>query len=470
MRTLCNGIVTVVIICLVSTSVSSGAPKGAISQDQIDHWAETIPTAKDKVMADIIANGNIKDIALNREKFIAHDSYVNYVIKTGDITNQKSSGRCWMFAALNVLRPQVIKKYKVKSFEFSENYLMFYDKLEKTNVFLQMMIDLADRPIDDRELDELIEDPIGDGGWWTYFTDLVQKYGLVPKEVMPETYNSSSTGTMNSFIRLKAAAMGIELRNMARGGASPEDLDKRKQEMLGQIYRMLVIHLGQPPREFTWRYETDDSTGTVVHSEKFTPQSFYKEAVGDDLSHYVSLFNYPGKDYFENYSLRWSRNIYDRPNFTILNVPVDTLRVYALKSVLDSTPVWFACDVGKENDGKDGIMALDIYNYASIYGTTFEMPKADLIHMQIITPNHAMVFRGVDTANGEAKKWLVENSWGDDKGDKGKWYMYNGWFDRYMFGVIINEKYLSDQMKKLSKKTPIELPPWDPMYSLNRLN
>ncbi len=470
MHALSNRVMAAFMICLLATATGLAAPKGGISPEQVDRWAETIPTANDKVMADIVANGNIRDIALNREKFIAHDSYVNYAIKMGDITNQKSSGRCWMFAALNILRPQVMKKYKVKNFEFSENYLMFFDKLEKTNLFLQAMIDLAGRPLDDRELEGIIEDPIGDGGWWTFFTDLVQKYGLVPEEAMPETYNSSTSGTMNSFLRLKAAEMGVELRTMARNGASPDELENRKQEMLGQIYRMLVIHLGQPPREFTWRYETGDSTGSVIHSETFTPQSFFKEAVGDNLSNYVALFNYPGKDYFQNYSLRWSRNIYDRPNFTILNVPIDTLRAYALKSVLDSTPVWFACDVGKENDGKDGIMALDIYNYESIYGTTFRMPKVDLIHMQVITPNHAMAFMGVDTANGEARKWLVENSWGDDKGDKGKWYMYNDWFDRYLFGVIINQNYLTDQLKTMAKKPPIELPPWDPMYSLNHLN
>jgi bleomycin hydrolase len=162
--------------------------------------------------------------------------------------------------------------------------------------------------------------------------------------------------------------------------------------------------------------------------------------------------------------------MYDRPNFTVVNVPVDTMRAYTLKSVLDSTPVWFACDVGKENYGDDGIMALDIYNYESIYGTTFELPKADLIHLQIITSNHAMTFIGVDTANGESVKWLVENSWGDERGDKGKWYMYNDWFDRYMFGVIIHEKYLSKQLLDISKRDPIVLPPWDPMYCLNKLN
>lgn len=458
----------VAVLLLVGTATAGGP--GGISPDMVEQWSQAALDENDKVICDIVANGNITEVALNRARYIAHDAYVNHKIKTADITNQKSSGRCWMFAGVNVLRPQVIKKYNLKKFEFSQSYLQFWDKLEKANLFLQGMIDLADRPLDDRELEILIKDPIGDGGWWTYFVDLIEKYGLVPKEAMPETHNSSSTGTMNKFLKLKAKEMGLELRAMVRAGAADGEVTARKSELLAQVYRFLVLHLGEPPREFTWRYETDDSTGIVIHPETLTPKSYYEEVIDHDLSEYVALFNYPGKDYFENYSLRWSRNMYDRPDLTVLNVPVDTMRAYALKSILDSTPVWFACDVGEENYGKDGIMALDIYNYENIYGMTFDMPKADLIHMQLISPNHAMAFIGVDTINGEVNKWLVENSWGSEKGDKGNWHMYNDWFDRYMFGVIIHKEYLTPELVTLSQKKPIELPPWDPMWALNRLD
>jgi bleomycin hydrolase len=458
-----------IFILLVLVSGAAAEPKGGIPESLIGELVQSPLNGNEKTMADIIANKSIKDIALNRERYIDHNSFINHTIKTGGITNQKSSGRCWMFAGFNVIRPQVIKKYNLKSFEFSENYLLFWDKMEKYNKFLQLMIDFAERPLDDRELAIVIEWFAGDGGWWTYFTDLMQKYGLVPIEVMPETHNSSSTGMMNSLIGLKTKQFGVELRNMVRDGSSEDEVMARKEEMLAVIYRMLVINLGQPPTEFTWRYEVDDSTGITTHPTTFTPKSFYEEVIDVDLNDYVALFNYPGKDYYENYSLRMSRNMYDRPNFTVLNIPIDTMRVYAQASVLDSTPVWFACDVGKENYGKDGIMALDIYNYESIYGVEFDLPKADLIQMQLITPNHAMAFMGVDTANGEVEKWLVENSWGDERGDKGKWYMYNDWFDRYMFGVIVHKDYLSPGLIELSEKKPIELPPWDPMYGLNNL-
>jgi len=229
-------------ILAVTAPTIPAAAGGGIPQDLIDRWSETSLTGPEKAVADIVANQNITDVALNRERYIAHDSYVNYKIKTGDITNQKSSGRCWMFSGLNVLRPQVIKKYKLKNFEFSQNYLLFWDKMEKINQFLQYMIDFADRPLDDRELEIVIDDPMGDGGWWTYLTDLIRKYGLVPKGVMPESQNSSSTGTMNSLIGLKIKEMGVQLREMARSGSSATTVEKQKEEMLTEAYRMRGFH------------------------------------------------------------------------------------------------------------------------------------------------------------------------------------------------------------------------------------
>ena len=459
----------VAVVCLNLPGVSEAAPRGGIPQSLIDKLQNAKLDNADWVMGNIIANRDVAEFALNRERYITHNKIVNYRIKTGDVTNQKSSGRCWLFSAMNVFRPQVIRKFKLKTFEFSEIYLTFWDKLEKSNMFLQSMIDLANKPADDRELEILRRDPLGDGGWWTYFVDLADKYGLMPKEAMPETYNSSSTGSMNNALNLKLKEMGLALRSLSQAGASADSLEKQKDNMLAEIYRLLVLNLGKPPVEFVWRYETTDSVGIIQKPKNYTPQSFRKEVIGDDLYDYVAMFNYAGKEYFDAYQLKQSRNIYDRPNFTILNVPIDTLKTYALKSILDSTPVWFACDVGKEDYSAEGIMAVDIYDYDKIYGTTFKMPKADLIYMELISPNHAMAFIGVDTLDGKPQKWLVENSWGGDRGDKGYWYMYNDWFDRYMFGLVVHKKYLSKGLIALSEKTPIELPPWDPMYVLNRL-
>ena len=228
---------------------------------------------------------------------------------------------------------------------------------------------------------------------------------------------------------------------------------------------MLVLHLGEPPREFTWRYAVkDDSLGTQTYPEALTPRSFFQDCVGDSFDNYVALFNYPGKDYDKVYSLELSRNMYDTTDMELLNVPIDTLKACALRSVLDSTAVWFACDVGQEDERKNGILARDIYNYDLIYQTSFEMPKGDLIETGLITPNHAMAIVGADTTGGKAEKWLVENSWGKELGDEGHWYMYDDWFDRYVFGAVLNARYLSPRLLALMRQKPIVLPPWDPMF------
>jgi len=467
---LLRGAVILALFLSLGTYVSGADRTGGITDTLIQNLIKHKLQGSEKALADIVAGKSVEEVALNRDKYNAHNHLFNYIIKTGTITNQKGSGRCWMFASFNVLRPAMIKNYNLKDFEFSENYLLFWDKLEKSNFFLQEMIDMADRPREDRELEVLLDITLGDGGWWTYFADLVDKYGLVPKEIMPETYNSSSTGMMNKMLGLKLKQMGLELRTMGRNHTGKKMLESRKEEMLTELFRLLVYHLGTPPTEFTWRYETNDSGRIAVYPEKLTPQTFFRKVVNQDLHDYIALFNYPGKDYYCNYSLKFSRNMYDRHDLTIVNLPVDSLKVYALKSVLDSTPVWFACDVGQEDYSAGGILALDIYDYSLVYGTKFDLPKGDLIESGLITPNHAMVFIGVDTVSSKPQKWLVENSWGSDRGDKGLWAMYDDWFDRYMFGVIINKKYLSPQLLEMSQQKPIELPPWDPMYPINNLD
>jgi bleomycin hydrolase len=443
---------------------------GSIDPSFVRELQETQLDGSQKAFADIVATSDIREIALNRERYLAHSPLVNHRIKTGSITNQKSSGRCWMFAGFNVLRPQLIREYDLKEFEFSENYLLFWDKLEKINMFFVEMINRAEDPLDDRRMEVVLGQPMRDGGWWTYFVDLVTKYGVVPKEVMPETHNSSATGRMNKLVGLKVQEMGLTLRNLARDGASESELHRRREDYLREVYRLLVIYLGTPAGEFVWRYETkSDSAKITTYPGTLTPQRFFEDVVAQDLSKYLALFNYPGKAYNQNYSLELSRNLYDRPDFTVLNVPIDTLKACALASILDSTAVWFACDVDQENFGADGIFALDIYNYELILDTTFRLPKKDLIELGLISPNHAMSFVGVDTIGTHAEKWLVENSWGSDRGDDGMWYMYDDWFDRYVFGVIVHERYVSADLRARSKEPPIVLPPWDPMYSLNNL-
>jgi len=419
--------------------------------------------SSNKALLNAISANDIKSLSLNRELFNRCDHIFNFKIETKGVTDQQRSGRCWLFAGLNIMRPSVIKKYNLSNFEFSENYLFFWDKLEKANMFLDAIIETRNRDIDDRELQVLLQDPIPDGGWWSYVVALMAKYGAVPKSVMPETKNSSNTGSMNALLNRMARHDAVVLRKMARNHRGVKELKKVKLEMLKEYYRVLALHLGVPPEEFIWRYEDKDGN---IHEERHTPQSFYRDVVGVDLADYVSIFDHPAHPYDEHYRIRYCRNMSDLADMDFVNVPVNRLKELALKSVLNGEPVWFAADVGKENDYKDGIMAVGIYDVESLLGVEAEISKADRVLFRESTPNHAMVFIGVDTLNSRARKWLVENSWGTDRGNKGYWTMYDNWFDEYIYAVIIKKDYLPEDIAGLFKRKAKILPAWDPMREM----
>jgi bleomycin hydrolase len=413
-----------------------------------------------------VTNNDINDLALNRDLLRQNNELFSHKIKTKGITNQKSSGRCWLFAGLNLMRPLVIEKHKLNSFEFSENYLAFWDKMEKANCFLEHMIDFRDRDPLDREMVILLRDPIPDGGWWEYVAALIKKYGAVPKEIMPETNSSEKTDMMNKLMGRKLRADAVEIRNMAAQGSTVEELRAEKEKMLGDVYRMLVLNLGEPPSQFQWRYEERDSTVTPVKT--YTPESFFDEFVDIDLDDYVSIFNDPAKELGKHYQISLSRNIYDGRDIDYVTVEIEQLKDMAMKSVLADQPVWFACDVGKDQDGKDGIMAMNIYDYGSIYDVDFDMTKAERTLYRDSSPNHAMVFVGVDVKNDKPLKWQVENSWGADRGSNGYWTLYDSWFDNHVYEIIVNKKYVPKDIMAMFAQPAIVVPPWDPMFEMMR--
>jgi bleomycin hydrolase len=415
-----------------------------------------------RALVNAMTNNDIRDLAYNRELYIRHDDLFSNKIETKGITNQESSGRCWLFAGFNIMRPTVMEKFDVEQFEFSENHLFFWDKLEKANMFLEAIIETKDADIDDRELQTLLKDPIPDGGWWSYVVGLIEKYGAVPKGVMPETKNSSNTRYMNATLNSMARSFAAELRGMAAKGAGVDALRDRKMEMLKDVYRVLALHLGVPPDAFTWRYEDKDKK---IREARYTPQSFYREAVGVDLADYVTLFDHAAHAYDKYFQIKYCRNMPDRPDMTFINIEAGRLREFTLASVLAGDPVWFAADVGKENDYKNGIMAVGTYDYDALMGVGADLSKADRISYGESTPNHAMAFIGVDMKDGEPAKWLVENSWGTDRGNKGLWSMYNCWFDEYVYTVIIHKKHLPKEVLALLGTEPEVLPAWDPMRS-----
>lgn len=463
---------SVLIMMLFASSlfaVDGGLEMGTIEKIRSDFQMDTHTRA----MYNAITNTDIKGMALNRDLLRQHNELFSHKIDTKGVTNQKSSGRCWLFAGLNIMRPAVIEQYKLGKFEFSQNYLAFYDKLEKANTFYEQIIEYADRPTDDRVMEILLRSPYGDGGWWRYVVDLIEKYGVVPKEIMPETNSSSKTGYMNRLISQKLRADAITLRTMHQDGKSLKKIRAAKEEMLAGVYRMLVMNLGEPPTEFDYRYESkdngdDDSTTCLSELTTYTPKSFYQEFVGVDLQEYVSIFDHPCIEYGNHYTISMSRNMYDKNDINFANVDVQILKEIALASVLDDEPLWFACDVGRDQDTKNGIMAMDIYDFDPIYNTDMEMSKAERVLYRQSSPNHAMVFLGVDMKDDKPVKWLVENSWGDERGSDGFWTLYDTWFDNHVFNIIVKKEYVPEDVLSIYDKDPIVLPPWDPMFQMLR--
>jgi len=457
------GLTVKIMVFLTAGALFAG--EGALTNEDISQMRSALEMdVHTRAMYNAVTNNNIKELALNRNLLQKNNEVFSHKIKTKGVTNQKSSGRCWLFAGLNIMRPAVIEKYKLSEFEFSQNYLAFWDKMEKANCFLEYIIEFRDKDPLDREMEIILRSPFGDGGWWKYVVELIEKYGVVPKEIMPETNSSSNTGMMNKIISRKLRADAVKLRDLHIQGRSVEELRLEKKKMLADIYKMLVINLGEPPTEFKYRFEDRDS---VVSSMKtYSPKSFFENFVGIDLHEYISIFNDASKDYGNHYSIRLSRNIYDGHDIDFTNVEIDKQKSIAKKSILDDEPVWFACDVGKDQNGKHGIMAMDIYDYSSIYNTSMDMTKAERALYRESAPNHAMVFVGVDINDEKPVKWLVENSWGSGKGNNGYWSLYDTWFDNHVYNIIVMKNFVPKDILKIYEMDPIILPPWDPMYSM----
>ncbi len=458
--------ITAIIMSLIISGIAF-AGDGALSPEMIGQIrASYVPDAESKAMYNAVTNNDVNQLALNHDLLRQHNELFSHKIKVKGITNQKSSGRCWLFAGLNLMRPIVMEKHKLGSFEFSQNYLAFWDKMEKANCFLEHMIEFRDRDVLDREMEILLRDPIPDGGWWEYVVDLIEKYGVVPKDIMPETNSSEKTDMMNRLMGRKLRMDAVKIRELAANGSSVELLRAEKEKMLGEIYHMLVLNLGEPPTEFQWRYEEKDST--VAPLKTYTPKSFFSDFVNINLDDYVSIFSDPAKELGKHYQIRLSRNIFDGSDIDYITVESGQLKEMAMKSVLADDPVWFACDVGKDQDGKRGIMADNIFDYGSIYNIDLGMTKAEQTLFRESSPNHAMVFVGVDVKDNKPVKWQVENSWGTERGAGGYWTLYDSWFDNHVFEIIVKKQYVPREVLGIFEQPAVVVPPWDPMFEMMR--
>ena len=425
-------------------------------------------TPTEKALRNAISNVGIQQMAVNQENAGAKDKYFSVEIKNTGISNQKSSGRCWLFTGLNVLRGRAMKKLGNKDFFLSQVHLFFYDQLEKSNLFLQGIIDTRKQAIDSQMVTWLFHNPLSDGGTYTGVADLATKYGVVPQDVMTETYVSNSTSEFCGHLKRKLREFGINLREKSEAGASEKELQAMKVEQLKTVYHMLVMAYGVPPTEFTWAPKKDGKQ--VGEAKTYTPQEFFRTYCveeGEDLNaDYVMLMNDPSRPYNKAYEIDYDRHVYDGHNWLYVNLPIEELKAIAIASLKDSCQMYFSCDVGKFLDRNVGILDINNYDYGSLLGTTFGMNKKQRIQTFDSGSSHAMTLMAVDLdEQGNAKKWKVENSWGADSGQNGYIIMTDEWFREYMFRVVVNRRFCPESVLSVLKQKPVRLPAWDPMFS-----
>ena len=388
-------------------------------------------------------------------------------LDTGNVANQKQSGRCWMFAALNTMRHDLKNRFGVaKDFELSQSYTFFWDKLEKSNYFYENVIKTASLPTSDRKVSWLMTTPQQDGGQWDMITAIIRKYGVVPKSVMPESYNSSKSNELNSTLNLKLRKDAVDLRELVNSNASSEEVASFKEKKLAEIYRILVYTLGEPPVKFDFEYRDSDNNYHI--DQDLTPQTFFEKYVNWNLDDYVSIINAPTDDkpYNHMYTIEMLGNVLGEREVRHLNVDMNTFRQVAIKQLESGESVWFGCDVGQESDRKKGIMDTELYHKDELFDVDFSMSKAERLDYSESLMTHAMVLTGVDLVNGTPTKWKVENSWGDKVGTKGFFVMSNNWMEEYCYQVVVNKKFLPEELQKVLTEEPKVLAPWDPMGSL----
>ena len=452
-----------VAICMTATV---NAQTGGISSKMLGEiQKQNKMTPAENAIANAIAANSIDNLAQNRNNAAELDTYFSIETPKQTITDQKSSGRCWMFSGMNVLKANFAKRTDSLRVEFSQAYLFFYDQLEKANLFLQGVIDTGKKPIDDQRVQFFFKNPINDGGTFCGVADLTEKYGLVPKQVMPESYSSDNTSKMARLISSRLREDGLILRKMVADGKKASDIEKAKTEMLATVYRMLALTIGEPPTQFTYAHRNKDGKA-VGEPKTYTPQEFFKEVVGDKLNGtFIMVMNDPRRPYYKTYEVELDRHTYDGHNWKYLNLPMDDIEQLAIASLKDGRKLYSSYDVGKMLDRKRGYGDTENFDYGSLMGTTFGMNKAERISTFDSGSTHAMTLTAVDLdANGKAKKWKVENSWGASWGQQGCMIMSDRWFREYMFRLVVDKKYVSEELLKLNEQKPVMVTPEDPLF------
>ena len=453
----------------VAMSAAAQTKAGGISAEMLQQIQQlNAPTASDRALRNALAANSIDNLAANQVNAGELDTYFSVETKKQSITDQKSSGRCWMFSGLNVLRSNFAKRTDSLTVSYSQDYLFFWDQLEKANFMLQGVIDTGKKPIDDQRVQFFFHYPVSDGGTFCGVADLAEKYGLVPFEVRPETFSANNTSKMSQLVKSKLREQGLELRRMVADGKKAKDIEKRKTQMLSEIYHMLVITLGEPIKEFSYAFKNKDGKA-ITPVKKYTPKSFYEETVGGALNGtFIMVMNDPRREYYKTFEVEYDRHTYDGHNWKYLNLPMEDIEQLAINALKDGRKLYSSYDVGKQLDRKRGYCDLENYDYVSLFGTTFNMNKAERISTFDSGSTHAMTLTAVDLdAEGKPLKWKVENSWGKDWGQQGCLIMTARWFREYMFRLVVDKQYVSEKLLKDYEQKPVMVMPEDPLFQVD---
>jgi len=453
------------ILAMAAATAMAQTNEGGISTQMLDEIKKSqINTPAERALKNAIAGNSIDNLAKN---YNAGDIDMHFTIETPkqSITDQQSSGRCWMFSGFNVLRSNFAKRTDSLRVNLSHSYLFFWDQLEKSNLFLQGVIDHADKAIDHPRVQFFFKHPVSDGGTFCGVSDLVDKYGLVPKEVMPETYSSDNTSRMAKLISSKLREYGLQLRQMVADKKKPAAIKAEKTKMLATIYRMLAMTIGEPPAQFTYAFK-NESGRTVTEAKTYTPQEFAKEVVGGPISGtFIMAMNDPRRPYYKTYEVEYDRHTYDGTNWKYINLPMDEIEKMAIASLKDGKKLYSSYDVAKMLDREQGYADLDNYDYGSLFGTTFTMDKAQRISTYDSGSTHAMTLTAVDLdKNGKATQWKVENSWGAAWGQQGCMIMSDRWWREYTFRLVVDKKYVPEDILKANEQKPLMVMPEDPLF------
>ena len=449
------------------TTPGPGAGDAALRPESIAGFRKGFESdAVKRLIQNVVTQRDVNEVAFNRAIATASAHTFSTVLDDWQVTNQARSGRCWMFAGLNLIRTDTRKALNVRDFEFSQSYVMFWDKLERANFFLEGIIQTADLPTDDRTVAWLLQRGIEDGGQWDMFVGLVKKHGLVPKAVMPETESSSNSAKMNQMLTYQVRQGAKRIRDLYKTEASLKELRGVKQGVLDTVHRILCIHLGTPPATFDWQWK--DRGGAFHRDGKMTPEGFVARYAPTPLDEYVCLVNdpRPSNQAGRTYTIEHLGNVVDGQPIVYLNIGIELMKDLTIRQLQEGKPVWFGCDSGKQMHREMGIWDAKLYDYESVYGADFGMDKAARLEYHQTRMTHAMLFTGVDLVDDKPRRWRVENSWDDKVGDKGFFLINDSWFDEYLFEIAAPKSYLPVELQQALGQKPVMLPPWDPMGSL----